>query len=492
MTDYETFHAIKHLHENEHLNISQIARELNLSRPTVRRHLNKKRYDRAVCGTRPSKLDPYREKIKDYLKTHSYTAVQIYHMIKEDGYDGGEGIVRAYVAKVRPPKHTAYLTLNFAPGESAQVDFGYCGTIRVGEETRRLYVFMMTLCHSRMIYAEFIMRQNMEHFLQCHRNAFEYFGGVPEKVMVDNCKVAVSDASKYGCPVINTHYADLAGHYNFKVVPCGVRKPYEKGIVERGIGYLKKNFLNGLEKGTFEALNRGVRNWMENVANVRIHGVTKKQPVELFKAEKDAMNPLPLFPYDCCVTRNVRVNSQYRVVFESNRYSVPPELAVKQIEMKVYPSKLLFMHNNNLVAEHARSYEKHTDTVDSEHDKALIEKRHIMKRQCLLAKFHSMGPVAEEYEKGLNEKRITSKRHIRLIMQLTETFGVEEVKKAMADSLALKIFSADAVLNLIEMRHRKLPEPGAIHLSRKTDCLDIDIPEVDLSIYNIKNKETRK
>ena len=486
MTDYETFHAIKHLSENKRLNTTQIARELKLSRPTVRRQLAKGRYEKAERSPRSSKLDPYKEKIRDHLKRHEYSAVQIFRMIKEDGYDGGEGILRAYVAKVRPPKHTAYLTLNFAPGESAQVDFGYCGAIQVGEARRRLYVFMMTLCHSRMIYAEFILRQNMEHFLQCHRNAFEYFGGVPEKVMVDNCKVAVSDASKYGSPVINAHYADLADHYDFKVVACGVRKPYEKGIVERGIGYLKKNFLNGLEKGALAALNHACRGWMENTANARVHGVTRKQPSELFKTEKDAMGALPLFPYDCCVPHSVRVNSQYRVVFESNRYSVPPDLVRRRLDMKVYPDKLLFMENDKLVAEHARSYEKHRDTVQDEHDKALIEKRRLMRKQRLFEKFYSMGAIAEKYEKGLNAKRIDPKRHIRGIMQLVDRYGTEEVEKAMEDSCEVEVFSSDAVLNLIEMRKRPLTTPGAVHLSRKTDCLDIEIPEVDLDIYNVK------
>ena len=485
MTDYETFQAIKHLHENEYLNVSQIARELKVSRPTVRRQLARTKYEKTLRPPRSGKLDPYKDIIRNYLNRHDYTAVQLFKMIKEEGYEGGSSILRAYIAQIRPPKKTAYLTLKFAPGESAQVDFGYCGTIEVGEERRRLYVFMMTLCYSRMIYAEFILRQNTEHFLQCHRNAFEYFGGIPGKVMVDNCKVAVSDASKYGSPVINAHYADLANHYNFRVVPCGVRKPYEKGIVERGIGYLKKNFLNGLEKGTLAALNNAGRNWMENIANVRIHGVTKKQPAELFKSEHEAMKVLPLFPYDCCVTHNVRVNSQYRVVFESNRYSVPPELVCKHIDMKVYPAKLLFMHNNQLVAEHARSYEKHRDTVDSEHDKALIEKRHLMNKRRLLEKFYSMGGIAEKYDKGLNEKRTNPRQHIRKIMALIDIYGIDEVKKTMEDTCVLEVFSADAVLNLIEMRHRSLPEPSPIHLSRKTDSMDIEIREVDLDLYNI-------
>lgn len=485
MTDYETFQAIKHLHENENLNVSQIAKELNLSRPTVRRQLGKKKYVKVDRVSRPSKLDPYRDMIRDYVNRHDYSAAQIFRMIKEEGYDGGDSILRAYVAKIRPPKQTAYLTLKFAPGESAQVDFGYCGTIQVGEERRRLYVFMMTLCYSRMIYAEFILRQNMEHFLQCHRNALEYFSGSPEKVMVDNCKVAVANVSRYGRPVVNSHYADLASHYNFKVAPCGVRKPHEKGIVERGIGYLKKNFLKGQEKCSLTALNHNVRKWMENVANVRIHGGTKKQPVELFKVEKEAMKMLPLFPYDCCVTQNMRVNSQYRVVFESNRYSVPPELAGRHVNMKIYPDKLLFMYDNKLVAEHERSYEKHRDTVNPEHDKALIAKRHLMKNTRLLERFYSMGAIAEKYDKGLNDKRTNPKQHIRKIMALIDIYGADEVKKAMEDTSALEVFSADAILNLIEMRNRFLPEPSPIQLSRKTDCLDIDIQEVDLDIYNI-------
>ena len=143
------------------------------------------------------------------------------------------------------------------------------------------------------------------------------------------------------------------------------------------------------------------------------------------------------------------------------------------------------MHQNKLVAEHERSYGKHKDTVNSEHDKALMEKRHLMKKHRLSEKFYSMGDIAERYEKGLNEKRTNPRLHIRKIMHLVETYGPDEVKKALEDTCELEYFSADAVLNLIEMRRRPLPEQGAIHLSRKSDCLDIEIPDVDLDIYNI-------
>jgi len=156
-----------------------------------------------------------------------------------------------------------------------------------------------------------------------------------------------------------------------------------------------------------------------------------------------------------------------------------------RLVVMISPDKLLFMYENKLVAEHERRYEKHRDTVNSEHDKALIAKRHLMKNNRLLEKFYSMGAIAEKYDKGLNDKRTNPKRHIRKIMALIDIYGADEVKKAMEDTSVLEVFSADAILNLIEMRNRFLPEPSPIQLSRKTDCLDIEIQEVDLDIYNI-------
>lgn len=288
MIDYELYLKIRHLSVQDRLSAVQIGEELKLAVGTVKKWLKAKSFDRPKRSIRTSKLDPYKKLIRNWLNSHNYSAVQILRMLQDEGYEGGSTIVRDYVSSVRPPKQTAYLTLKFSPGEAAQVDFGYCGMIQVGDTRRKLYVFVMTLCYSRMMYAQFIMRQNMEHFLQCHRNAFEYFRGIPRKVMVDNCKVAVADASRYGDPVLNKHYADLAMHYGFRIVPCGVRKPHEKGQVERGIGYLKGNFLNGLEVGTLADINFRTMHWLDNTANVRIHGTTRKPPLELFDTELKA------------------------------------------------------------------------------------------------------------------------------------------------------------------------------------------------------------
>lgn len=486
MIDYQTYRQLKIAADEEHLRVGQLSHRFGISPKTVKKYLAAKSYPSRGRIHRASKLDPFKERIRKLLnKNEDYSASQIFRMMVDEGYDGGSSILRDYVAKIRPPKHTPYLTLRFAPGEAAQVDFGSCGGIPVGEEHRRLYVFVMTLCYSRMMYAKFILRQSMEHFLQCHRDAFEYFGSVPGKVMVDNCKVAVADASRYGDPVINPHFGDLASHYAFKVAPCGVRKPHEKGIVERGIGYLKNNLMTGFDPSGLLAANNALRHWLDTVANVRVHGTTRKSPLELFAEEKRHLYPLPLFPYDCCVISSVRVNSQYRVIFEANKYSVPPEFTGKRVELKVYPEKLVICYDSRIIAEHARCYERNKDFGNPEHDKPLLEQRRKARNGRILDRFFALGKQADIYYRGLSDKRLNANVHVRKIMALTEVYGDAAVKMAIDDGIEFKAFSSDYIANILEMRQRALPEPGPLHLTRKSDCLEIDFGQPNLDIYNL-------
>lgn len=220
------------------------------------------------------------------MESHHYSAQQIFQRLREEGFDGGYSIVKAYVRQVRPRRSPAFLTLSFAPGECAQVDWGLYGSVAVGETRRKLSFFVMVLCYSRMIYVEFTLSQKMEQFLGCHQHAFEFFGNrVPEKIMVDNLKSAVLRRLIGEAPVFNPYYLDFARHAGFTIKPCNVRKGNEKGRVESGVGYVKKNLLNGLEISDFSPLNPAARIWLDTIANVRIHGETHKRPVDLFAQE---------------------------------------------------------------------------------------------------------------------------------------------------------------------------------------------------------------
>ena len=122
-----------------------------------------------------------------------------------------------------------------------------------------------------MLYVEFTVSQTMEHFLGCHLNAFEFFAArIPARIMVDNLKSAVLQRSIGQAPVFNPRYADFARHHRFEIAPCNVGAGHEKGRVEAGVGYVKKNFLAGLDIPDFRALNPAARHWLDTVANVRV------------------------------------------------------------------------------------------------------------------------------------------------------------------------------------------------------------------------------
>lgn len=235
MIDYSTYCQIRSLHQDEKLTPRQIARQLQLDQKTVR-HWLKHDYHQPTRPNRSSKLDPYKPQIKNWLEQYDLSAQQVLQRLREAGLPIGYTVVREYVRLMRPKPAKAFLTLHFEPGECLQVDWGGWGFIPVGSTRRRLSFFVAVLCHSRLMYVEFSLGQSQEHFLSAHENAFRFFQGVPESVMVDNCKTAVL-SHPFGQPAqINPRYLDFAYHYGFKIRACGVRKANEKGRVENAVG----------------------------------------------------------------------------------------------------------------------------------------------------------------------------------------------------------------------------------------------------------------
>ncbi len=369
MIDYATFCQIHLLHEQKGLNASQIAQELSLNLKTVEKWMAQSSFEPRKSSKRSSKLDPFKGQIVAMLERHPYTAQQILQQLQQQGYTGGYSILKKFVRLVRPPRKPAFLMLEFAPGECAQVDWGQFGSVQVGSTRRRLSFFVMVLCSSRMIYVEFTLSEAMDQFLTCHRHAFEFFGGVPKKVMIDNLKVGVARHPTGEKAQFNPHYSDFAAHYGFQPVACNVGKGNEKGRVENGVGYVKKNFLNGLQILSFESVNPAAIQWRETVANVRIHGETHQKPIVLFEKEKLLLKPLPVMPYDCAVIQPADANRCYRVAFQTNRYSVPYLYASQKLTLKIYPDQLLFFHNEKLIATHPRSYDRRQNVANPDHTK---------------------------------------------------------------------------------------------------------------------------
>ncbi len=195
------------------------------------------------------------------------------------------------------------------------------------------------------------------------------------------------------------------------------------------------------------------------------------------------MQVAPAHPYDIGTVLSVRASSRFRVSLDANRYSVPAEYASTPLTLKVYPDRLCVYHQERLVARHERCYDRHKDIENPDHHKALLEQRHNAREQKLLGRFLALSPKAEDYYQALAERRLNPRHHVQKIVALSEIYGTEALARAMEDAFVFQAFSCEYIANLLESRKRLLPEPGALHLTRRQDLLDLEMPEPDLSLY---------
>jgi transposase len=283
--------------------IREIARDLGLSRNTVRRYL-RSGDPPAYCRTkaRRSKLDPHREYIVRRLTEASpdrLAATVLLRELRERGYSGGVSILKDFMAQVRPAAAVdPVVRFETRPGEQMQVDWA---TIRRGAD--RMSVFIATLGWSRAAYVEFVTDERLETWLACHERAFAYFGGVPRTVLYDNLRSVVLDRDFYapGSHRFNPAFLDLSRHYGFTIRLCRPYRARTKGKVERFVRYLRQSMwlplvsrwrAEGLMVDV-DAANMAARRWLREVANTRLHATTGEAPVERLVEERRHLQILP-------------------------------------------------------------------------------------------------------------------------------------------------------------------------------------------------------
>ncbi len=284
--------------------IKAIAQITGHSRNTVRRYLRSQGTQVYSRPRRPSKLDPFKNYIQSRIAAsapHRMPSPVILREITEQGFTGGERIVRSYISSLYPtPSPEPIVRFETPAGLQMQVD--WC-VFRRGKQP--LSAFVATLGYSRMSYVEFVDSERFDQLKQCHINAFEYFQGVPQRVLYDNMKTVVLDRDRYGQDQHRFHPGlwDLAKYYGFTPDLCRPYRAQTKGKVERFNRYLRYSFyypLVGLLKKAdltldVDTANVEVWKWLRDVANVRVHQTIQAQPTTRFKEEQAALRPLPLF-----------------------------------------------------------------------------------------------------------------------------------------------------------------------------------------------------
>ena len=249
------------------------------------------------------------------------------------------------------------------------------------------------------------------------------------------------------------------------------------------MGYVKANFLHGMDLPGFAAINPAVQVWLESVANVRLHRDTHRRPVDLWAEERVHLQAVNPRLYDVGRVLTLRADRQFRVTFEGNRYSVPARFAGTRVTVKAYPDRLCIYRDEELIARHTRSFDRRQDIEDTDHAKALVAQRRHAQDAQTLKRFLGLSPLAERYQAGLLERRGNAMAHVRKIVALAQIHGDEAVTRAMADALAFEAFSSEYIAHLIDARTRQLPEASPLLLMHHQDVLELELPPADMSAY---------
>ena len=273
-----------------------------------------------------SSVAPFREVITELREQGVEVAAIFQRLQDEHHYVGSYSSVWRFVGALEPRRPDVVVRIEVKAGEEAQVDFGDAGQMLEPQsgKQRSAWAFVMTLSYSRHQYVEFVFDQKSTTWLLCHRHAFEYFAGAPERIVVDNLKAAIVRAA-WDEPEVQRAYRECAEHYGFFIAPCRPGTPEHKGKVEQGgVHYVKRNFLAGRKPTAISDANQAVLQWCEQVAGQRIHGTTKQKPLLRFrKVEQAALHPLPVVPYEPSTWKHVKLHRDCYVVFEQAFYSAP-------------------------------------------------------------------------------------------------------------------------------------------------------------------------
>jgi transposase len=282
--------------------IREIARQLGCSRNTVRRYLREEEASRyGPRSPRATKLDPYRAYLAERVeqaKPRWIPATVLLREIAERGYEGGISQLKAWLAPLKQGEPDPVVRFETPPGQQMQADFTW---VRKGRDP--LVAFVATLGYSRATYVKFGRSEDLAALRTGLREAFDFFGGVPEHVLFDNPKTVVIDRDAYGEGLHrwNEGLRQLAEECGFKPRLCRPYRAKTKGKVERFNGYLKGSFLVPLAasleaaglKLTPEVANAHVRRWLDEVANARVHATTKAVPATRLAEEQVVMLPAP-------------------------------------------------------------------------------------------------------------------------------------------------------------------------------------------------------
>ena len=476
---------IRRLHFAEHWPVGTIVTQLGIHEEVVRRVLMLLEL-RAPVAPRARLVDPYMEFISETLEHYPrLRSTRIYDMVKSRGYLGSVKTLRRHVREVRPtPKREAFVRIETLAGEQAQVDWAYVGKFPVLSHDRALWLFVMTLPHSRGMWAEFVLDLSVYSLLRSLVRAGEYFGGHCRQWLFDNAKTVVAERSG---DAVRFHplLLDLGAACHVQLRVCAVRKPNQKGSVERSIRYLRDRFLAARRIVSIEQGNEELLGFFDDVAHPRPHPLQHGTTVlECLEEERQVLLPLPdPAPITDLVTP-VAVDKTASVRFDCNVYSVPPAHVGDTLTLVADDRQVRLVQGQSVVAEHQRSWAKRQRIEAPEHRAEILTKKRLAKpargRDHLRSAVPGVGELFERWvEEGRNVGSMTSRT-----LKLLDLYGDAMLSAAVAEALARGISDIGALAQICEQRRLKERLPVPIDISLGEHVPDRDVIPHNLEKYD--------
>jgi transposase len=428
-------------------------------------------YRRSRPPARP-KLDPFigiidriLEEDKGRPAKQRHTSKRIFERLRDEhGFAGGLTIVKDYVHDQRLRQREVFVPLRHDPGH-AQVDFGE-GLAEIGGVEQKIHYFAMDLPHSDASFVQAYPEETTEAFCAGHAAAFEFFGGVPNSILYDNTKLAVARILGDGRRQRTRVFSELQSHYLFEDRFGRPGKGNDKGKVEGLIGWIRRNYLVPMPRtASIEALNATLIDNCRCRLGDRLRGHSETIGEQLVR-DLAAFHDLPATAYDACEKMPGQVSSLSLVRYRGTDYSVPTAYGHREVLIRGYVDEVVISCGAEIIARHARSYEREDFVFEPLHYLALLEqKTGALDQAAPLAGWN----LPEEFAtfRRLLEARMgkRGKREFVQVLRLLETFRQDDVVAGIREAIARGAIGFDAVKHLVLCRIERRP------------------PRLDLTVY---------
>ncbi len=479
-------------------NISEIAKSLKLSRPTVRKALQTETepvYQRRIQPT--PKLGVFKAQLTDWLdqdakrpKRQRRTAQRLFECLQVEGYQGSYGPVQRFVknwkqqASHRPSTTKTFVPLTFPAGETGQFDWSHEYVI-LGGVPQTIKVAHFRLAYSRRMFLAAYPRETQEMVLDAHTRAFTHFGGAPKRIIYDNLKTVV-DAIFVGKErQFNRRFLTLANHYLFEPVACTPASGWEKGQVENQVGNVREWLFTPTPRfKDFAELNAWLAYRCEELAVRKHPELAERTIADCFAEEKTLLIPIKAH-FDGYVEKTLRVSSTCLIKVNHNRYSVPAKWANRIISARITADQLRIVAENQIVAKHSRCYGRNQLICNPWHYLPVLEKKPgALRHGAPFQQWDLPAPIRVVRDRILKQDK-GDRAFVELLLMaraLGET-GLETLEVACDLTLQTGVIAAPIVLN--EMRRlSEAARPKILqHIASSIPTLKT-VPKADCSRYD--------